>query len=352
MPLRRSWISTAKSEEQMKKPCFSFILLLSLILFSYPEYPVIRANFSSFFLILLFVRVFFLTFLSCLSVLISARFTEMKKSFIVAVYPTGKCAMKRFFLAIVIPLLLLTTPASADTKKYRILSVDGGGIRGVIAAQILVMLEKENPGFLENIDLFAGTSTGSIIAGFLAAGKSPQDLLDIYTTYGSQIFVPAHKDDLLHLHAKYSTEKLTELMQKIGPPGNPTLSQLKKKVVIPSVKLNNEQTGSWDPVTFDNFEYSDLPLLDAMLRSSAAPTYFPSYQGYVDGGMAATNPSMIAIAAAVDVKKGGKQPEQIHMLSLGTGTPLSGLSLRATWTGALPNGLVLTLYMTKIPANF
>lgn len=231
--------------------------------------------------------------------------------------------MKRLhtFILFLLPFLLSISPAEA--KKYRILSCDGGGIRGVISAQIILMLEEEHH-FLKNVDLYAGTSTGSIIAGFLAGGKNPKELVSLYTEHGQEIFEPAHPHDPLSIHSKYSNEKLIELFKTISFPKNtknPTLSDLQKKVVIPAVKLNDATLGSWVPVFLDNFSKNPLPLVDAMLRSSAAPTYFPSYQGYIDGGVVVNNPSLLAICTALDPTKGNREIKEIHLLSIGTGLP-------------------------------
>ena len=71
---------------------------------------------------------------------------------------------------------------------YRILSIDGGGLRGLIALRNLCRLEEKAPGFLASVDLCAGTSTGAFIACGLAAGMSPGEMIDFYLENGEAIF--------------------------------------------------------------------------------------------------------------------------------------------------------------------
>ena len=79
----------------------------------------------------------------------------------------------------------------------------------------------------------------------------------------------------------------------------------------------------WKPKFFHNFEgpQSDgaQKIADVALRSSAAPTYFPVYQGYVDGGVVANNPSMAALAQALDSATGKQQLADVRLFSLGAG---------------------------------
>ncbi|MGH7058020.1 MAG: patatin-like phospholipase family protein, partial [Acetobacteraceae bacterium] len=72
--------------------------------------------------------------------------------------------------------------------SYRILALDGGGIRGLLTAHLLVRLEQERPGCLTHFDLIAGTSTGSIIALSLAAGFSPAEIAGLYEYHVRRIF--------------------------------------------------------------------------------------------------------------------------------------------------------------------
>src|SRR5580704_1173134 len=71
---------------------------------------------------------------------------------------------------------------------YRVLTFDGGGILGVFSARVLCHVQNTYPNLLNNADLYAGTSTGGIIALGLASGLTPDQLVTLYQTKGSAIF--------------------------------------------------------------------------------------------------------------------------------------------------------------------
>ncbi len=79
---------------------------------------------------------------------------------------------------------------------YHILSMDGGGIRGLITAILLERLEQARPGFLAMIDLFAGTSTGGLLALGLASGKTPTQARELYEVYGKAVFKDTVIDEI------------------------------------------------------------------------------------------------------------------------------------------------------------
>jgi patatin-like phospholipase/acyl hydrolase len=213
---------------------------------------------------------------------------------------------------------------------FRILALDGGGIRGVITAAILERLELAQPGFMKTIDLFAGTSTGGILALGLASGMSPTDARLLYERSGSKIFAFNIIDEIRDLGqligADYSNSPLkVELVNKFG---DMTLGDLPKKVVISSFELDNKSADpskprNWKPKFFHNFpgpdSDADQKVIDVALRTSAAPTYFPIYQGYVDGGVVANNPSLCALAQAMHPDTGKQKLRDIRLLSIGTG---------------------------------
>jgi len=210
----------------------------------------------------------------------------------------------------------------------RILSFDGGGIRGLLSARIIQRIEAECPGFLAKTQVFAGTSVGSFLAVLLAADIDVSEIVDILSNKGDRIFASrgfwdsiTHLDELIR--ADYDNKALkAELGILVG---DITLGELSRKVLLPAFLLDNhrdpkytDKPRAWKMKFMHNWEGGDgdVSAVDAMMRSSAAPTYFPSYQGYIDGGMADNNPCMSALARSI---KGGAKLEDISLLSIGTG---------------------------------
>ena len=221
--------------------------------------------------------------------------------------------------------------------KYRILSLDGGGLRGLITARLLDRLNShpEIAGWLDSVDLFVGTSTGGILALALAAGKSPDDICTLYKSRGRKIFDDSIWDNIRDLGkiigADYSTKNLRRELLKIF--GGRKLKDFGKKVAIPAFDLDNEASPgkrTWKPKIFHNFKGPDSDgdalAANVALYTSAAPTYFPSVDGYIDGGVYANNPSIVALAQAISKKN---QPaeraslDEVVMLSIGTGVSLT-----------------------------
>jgi patatin-like phospholipase/acyl hydrolase len=224
-------------------------------------------------------------------------------------------------------------------SNYHILSLDGGGIRGIITAAILRRLNThpEITDFLEGVDLIAGTSTGGIIALALAKGASPDDLVQLYKKLGPAVFADSLWDNIKDLGtfigAQYDTEPLeNQLKDFLGK--STSLGQLHKSVLITAFDLDNlrpePEKRTWKPKLFHNMgEASDADALafKVGLYTSAAPTYFPSVDGYIDGGIYANNPSMCALAQTQDERVFKECPNisDIVLLSLGTGTSLKHL---------------------------
>lgn len=233
------------------------------------------------------------------------------------------------------------------TEPYRILSLDGGGIRGLISAAILEQFEKLVPGWRDDIDLIAGTSTGGIIALGLAAGKTPAELVDFYIRTGPRIFRQRWWDCFRYLDnlfgPRYRPDELYRQIDDLF--GNLRLKDLNTRVLITAFDLsarNSAGTETWRPKFFHNFEGPDS---DGMVRcsdvaryTSAAPTYFPSADGFVDGGVAANNPAMAALAQTQDQRsRGFDSPSlgQIRLLSLGTGRSQSAITGQRNKWGVL-----------------
>lgn len=213
---------------------------------------------------------------------------------------------------------------------YHVLSIDGGGIRGVLTARLLERLEVEHPGMLQKVDLFAGTSTGGLLALGFAAGWTPAQARALYEQQGVRVFTDNPLDDLRDLGnavgAEYAIYGLKEVLFEIF--GDMRLGDLPKKVLISTFDLDNRpaspgQRRTWKPKFFHNYPGPDSDahelVVDVGVRTSAAPSYFPIYQGYIDGGVVAGNPAMCALAQALDPGTGGQRLVDVALFSLSTG---------------------------------
>ena len=225
--------------------------------------------------------------------------------------------------------------------KWNCISLDGGGIRGVLTSVLIDRIQKKYPQLLVNTQLFAGTSIGGIQALAYAAGILPTKLIDLFSTYGHEIFPKSLKQDILggngFYGVKYSNKGLQEnvknLFEIIGPDSK--LKDLPKKVLIPSFETDNNigkddtkyRNRTWKPVFFHNFKGNDSDedelIVDVALATSAAPVYYSQYKHYIDGGVCCNNPSFAAVSQILDKRNifKGKRPklEDIRLLSIGTG---------------------------------
>jgi hypothetical protein len=219
-------------------------------------------------------------------------------------------------------------------RRFRILSIDGGGIRGIYPAAILAGLEQRFLGgrsIASCFDLVAGTSTGGIIGLGLGAGLTAANLLDLYVSQGNEIF-PEPTDSLLgraktwwrpkrqYLQYQYERDALqTALTDRLGDKlfGDSTV-----RLCIPAFEGKHSEvfvfkTPHHSDYKFDRFER----MVTVGLATSAAPTYFrPLEHGsytLVDGGVWANNPAMLAVIEALICFDIGR--DQIDLLSIGCG---------------------------------
>jgi len=223
--------------------------------------------------------------------------------------------------------------------SFRIVSFDGGGIRGALTAVLLNRLSIAYPSLLQDrantITMFAGTSTGGILALGIAAGLTPAQIRDLYVTNGKLIFDSSWTRDVVDIGgiggAKYDNQNLKQILLETF--GARRLQDLTPRVLIASFSLDNESqdpsSRTWNPKFFHNFPGIDSDgeslVVDVAMCTSAAPTYFPSYGVYVDGGVIANNPSMAAIAQALDGRNQANERatlNEIKLLSLGTGASM------------------------------
>ncbi|MDR3576545.1 MAG: patatin-like phospholipase family protein [Anaerolineaceae bacterium] len=206
-------------------------------------------------------------------------------------------------------------------RKNVAIAVDGGGIKGIIVARALSMLEDCLGKPIHDIfRLAAGTSTGSIISAGLACGLTAHSMFDLYTQLGNTIF-PKTLRSLLWPITRYrypNTPLVSALEKVIGDKkmGDFWTSAPQTDVVLTTFDLVDNHTHFVKPW---KDEYKDWPVVRAVLASSSVPTYFPIVEGrYVDGGVGSyANPCYLAayeINYCLDW-----DPAETTLISLGTG---------------------------------
>lgn len=229
---------------------------------------------------------------------------------------------------------------------FNILSIDGGGIRGLIPAKLLAELENElkilEPGkkLYEHFDLICGTSTGAILAIGIALGIPAGELVEFYKKSAKDIFpgdrykiIPRKPRVFFSSLYKNTTlrKRLKEVYSSVNSGVAPLLNDLKTNVCIP---VFNGGTGEINILkTKHHTDYQrdyKLPAHEVALSSASAPVYFPphtfSYDNehgngtnisMIDGGLFANNPALVGILEATD--KLGVDIQNIRVLSVGTG---------------------------------
>ncbi len=223
----------------------------------------------------------------------------------------------------------------------KILSLDGGGIRGIVSLHLLAEIEKRTgKRIAQMFDLVAGTSTGAII-GLALNVPHPQkpdfpkysaaQVLEMYMDWGCDIFPNKswHKIKLLTFikDEKYPSEGIEGILKKLY--GHTKFSESITDLLVPTYDLEMRR-----PFFFKHFKNIsqrglwDVEYWQAARASSAAPTYFepfkmdiPGGKGYhalIDGGVYANNPGMAAYAEAISKYK----KKKVFMVSVGTGNYL------------------------------
>jgi len=239
-----------------------------------------------------------------------------------------------------------------NDKPLRVLAIDGGGIRGLYTASLLHSIAAHfEPSATSrydvgrHFDLIAGTSTGGILACGLAARKTTAELVALYQKIGPSLFVDPQPDGKFKtltwamrnmMKAANSSEPLHSALTEVF--GHETLGTIyaKRKIALcmPSCRLHD-----WTPKVFKTphrpellTRDRDVSLVDACLATSAAPIFLPIAEiveaahltnkgRFVDGGLWANNPVLIAMLEAIDlcVDGDGKHLNRsIVILSVGT----------------------------------
>lgn len=215
----------------------------------------------------------------------------------------------------------------------RILSCDGGGIRGIITLRCLEALETRIGPCGRYFDMFAGTSTGALIAGALAHGMPVSKLIELYTERRADIFSRRLFGCLHPLVTKYHKKGLHRILCEYF--GDVTLAQLNHDILITAVDTVRSET-----IYFSSFRlpagaaarhgtYQKVRLRDAIEASASAPTFFAAHGRFIDGGTTVyNNPAYVAAVEALryssDKSREPPEPSRyddavVEVYSFGTG---------------------------------
>ena len=216
-----------------------------------------------------------------------------------------------------------------------ILAIDGGGVRSFIPLKILNEIEKRTGLPISDLfDYFSGVSAGSIVAALVLIkdenGKqkySTTQILELFEKFTKSVFYYSYVDRFMSgfglFGPKYSNDYLEKALNEYF--GSLQLKDLIKPVCFISYDLN-----SLKPYYYSTRDTPDATVLDSILSSTAAPTYFGPYQKdnylFIDGGVVTNNPCEVCFLKALQHKK-----QDYFTLSLATGYN----STKNTWNYGL-----------------
>ena len=230
-------------------------------------------------------------------------------------------------------------------KSFKILSIDGGGVRGIYPAKILADLEsklatqhEEKVSLNNYFDLICGTSTGGIIALGIALGMNANQIFNLYKNHAGDIFGSPKNIIEWIVNPKYTNRELRRLVKreysKFVGVSDPKIGHCKTRVCIPVYNADEGQVNiiktSHHPELYRDFQY---PAVDVALSTAAAPPFFRphtfSYRNKetgkikqrvnnIDAGVFANNPTFIGLIEAT--RTIGVPLEKVKILSIGTGS--------------------------------
>ena len=216
-------------------------------------------------------------------------------------------------------------------KPYRTLSIDGGGLKGVMPAAFLAEIERVTGcRVVDHFDLVVGTSTGGIIALGIGLGLPCSQILEFYREKGPEVF--GHSGGRVRIGFrrvgrwikqlfanKHPSESLR--MALYGVFGERVLGESQTRLVIPAWDSLQRHPRLFKTAHHQRFELDyQESVVNIAMATAAAPTYFPAYQPeggleLVDGGVWANNPSTVAAVEATAVLRW--PAESVFLLSLG-----------------------------------
>lgn len=226
--------------------------------------------------------------------------------------------------------------AGADAS-FQVLSLDGGGLKGLFSAAVLAELESDlRTSILDHFDLVVGTSTGGLVALALGAGLSPQDVVRFYVDTGAKVFGCPRPFVGRLFGPKHEPGRLRVALEEVF--GDRRLGHSRVRLLITAYSLERN-----DVYLFKTPHHEHLArdwrerMVDVALATTAAPTYLPAARlrnnRLIDGGIWANNPALVGVAEATSML--GVPLDLIRVLSLGTTDPLANLDRRLDRGGLL-----------------
>jgi patatin-like phospholipase/acyl hydrolase len=213
--------------------------------------------------------------------------------------------------------------AEGGPIRFQILSLDGGGVKGIFSAGVLAAIEEDlKIKIADHFDLIAGTSTGGIIASGLGLGLSPREIVECYVNEGPKIFPRYFGLKWLQhwVWRKFSAKSLEDALKQCYR--GKRFGDSTKRLVIPAYNLDEDDVYLFRTPHHERLRRDyKVPAWKVARATSAAPTFFPcagevDSLRLIDGGVWANNPTLVALAEAVgtlDIPLSA-----IHVLSIGT----------------------------------
>jgi predicted acylesterase/phospholipase RssA len=210
---------------------------------------------------------------------------------------------------------------------FRVLALDGGGIKGVFTAALLAELERmTGKRVAEHFELITGTSTGGIVAIALAVGIPAGEILRFYVEHGPEIFpsVGLHVR-LRHqirwmLSGKHDARPLKQALASVF--GSRRIGEARTRLVVPAFNVVDGSIMLFKTAHCARFRQDYLrSCIDVALATSAAPTFLPAHdigdgRVYLDGGLWANNPILVGVLDAI--VNCGQQANDVDVLNIGT----------------------------------
>jgi patatin-like phospholipase/acyl hydrolase len=227
--------------------------------------------------------------------------------------------------------MTLRGPVQRRIPRAQALCLTGGGYRGLYSVRILEHMRSMTQAPLhEYFRFIAGTSIGAIIGAALAAGIEPKRIREEIESAGPKLFSGSKLNNLKRWWtAPYSqtslSDTLTKLFKEVGKEGllDKPITKSGLALIVTAVSLSASEPRIFGGKNIPFQKYSKITLREALLASSAAPTYFPAKlaadETLVDGGLIANAPDIVALGLLQ--RRFGAALPNCHILSIGTCPP-------------------------------